>query len=104
MNGDFLLDTNTVKRSNSGCLILFLLALPLVDVFGMVVSNAGPYAKAVFSFGLGGFACGAAVGAYVSVKIMHQPWWSSCRWAIYGLAGMCLPFIFLLSVAFLWRR
>ena len=76
------------KRSNTGCLVLFLLALPLLNAFGMVMSIAGPYYPVVLSLGLGGFACGAALGAYVSVTIMHQPWWSSCRWAIYGLIGV----------------
>jgi hypothetical protein len=79
------------KQSNTGCLVLFLLALPLVDTFGMLMSLAGPYCPVVFIIGLGGFACGAALGAYVSVKIMQRRWWSSCRWAIYGLLGMCLP-------------
>jgi hypothetical protein len=53
--------------------------------------------------GLGGFAFGAALGAYVSVKIMQRPWWSSCRWAIYGLIGMCLPTFIFFAVVLHWR-
>jgi hypothetical protein len=90
------------KRSNTGCLVLFLLALPLLDSFGMVMSLAGPYSPVVFMIGLGGFACGAALGAYVSVKIKQRRWWSSCRWAIYGLLGMCLPTFIIVAVLLRW--
>jgi hypothetical protein len=86
------------KRKNSGCVVLILLALPLFDTFAFIVSHAGPYAPTVLQLGLGGFACGAALGVYVSVKIKHQSWWSSCRWAIYGLVGMCLPAVIILYV------
>lgn len=78
------------KKGNSGCLILFLLAIPLVDAIGVMMPAAGPYANVVALLGWCGFACGAAVGAYVSVRIKKQHWWSSCRWAIYGILGMCL--------------
>jgi hypothetical protein len=60
------------KRSNTGCLVLFLLALPLLDAFGMFISNTGPYGPVMIALGLCGFACGAGLGAYVSVK-MQQP-------------------------------
>jgi hypothetical protein len=86
------------KRHSSGCAILFLLALPLLDTFGMLMSYAGPYCPVVLIVGLVGFVCGAAVGAYVSVKVKHSPWWSSCRWAIYGLLGMCLPVLIASSI------
>ena len=79
------------KRNNTGCLALFLLAIPLLNHSGFAMSHAGPYCPLVSAIGLGGFACGAVLGAYVSVKIRQRPWWSSCRWAIYGLIGMCLP-------------
>ncbi len=91
------------KRSNTGCLVLFLLALPLLNTFGFLMSRAGPYVPVVLMLGLGGFACGAALGAYVSVKTMQRPWWSSCRWAIYGLIGMCLP-TFIIFAILLPRR
>jgi hypothetical protein len=77
--------------------MLFLLALPLLDAFGFAMSLAGPYCPLVFAIGLGGFACGAALGVYVSVKIKRRPWWSSCRWAIYGLLGM-LPSVIIIAV------
>ena len=78
------------KRSNLGCLVLFLLALPVLDTFGFVASMAGPYGPVVHVLGLAGFACGAALVAYVSVAVMHRRWWSSCLWAICGLIGMFL--------------
>ena len=88
------------KRSNTGCLVLFLLALPLLDAFGMLMSRAGRYSPVMLILGLGGFACGAALGAYVSVTIKKRPWWSSCRWAIYGLIGMCLATFIFFAVLF----
>jgi hypothetical protein len=80
------------KRSNSSGLIPFLLALAMLCLFVMFIPNV----LAVLVCALVGFTCGAAVGAFVSVKIIHQPWWSSWRWVIYGLVGMCLPLIFIL--------
>jgi hypothetical protein len=90
------------KLGDSGCLVLVLIALPLLDILGMLMSRAGPYSPVMLTLGLGGFACGAALGAYVSVTVIHRPWWSSCRWAIYGLIGMCLPTFILFAVLFGW--
>jgi hypothetical protein len=90
------------KRSNWGCLVLFLIAIPLLDAFGMLMSRAGPYGPGVLILGLGGFVFGAALGAYVSVK-KRQPWWSSCRWAIYGLLAMCLPTFIAFAILMRWR-
>jgi hypothetical protein len=84
------------KLSNSGSFIL-ILAVLLLSVLGIFIDPP----MFALALGLVGFACGAMVGGYVSVKIMHQPWQSSSRWAIYGFVGMCLPFIFLLC---LWQR
>ncbi len=78
------------KQGNSGCLILFLLAMPLVDAIGVMIPLAGPYANVVTVLGFVGFVCGAVLGAYVSVRIKKRHWWSSCRWAIYGLLVACL--------------
>ena len=91
------------KRSNTGCLILFLLAMPVIDTIGFMMSLAGLYSRTVAMLGLGGFACGAALGAYVSVKIKQEPWWSSCRWAIYGLLGACLTTSIAFQVVLRWR-
>jgi hypothetical protein len=91
------------KKSNSGCLVLFLLAIPLLDAFGILLSMAEPYSQVLLMLGIGGFACGAALGACISVKIKQQPWWSDCRWAIYGLVGMFLPVAILSAVLFGWR-
>ena len=76
---------------SSGCLALFVLALPVFNTFGFLMSLAGVYAPVVLVLGLGGLAGGAAVGIYVSVKVKQRRWWASCRWAIYGLAGMLVP-------------
>ena len=86
------------ERGCSGCLTLLLIALPLVDALGVLMSRAGPYAPVMGMVGFGGFACGAALGAYVSVRIKKQRWSSSCRWAIYGIIGMCLPAFILYAV------
>jgi len=86
-----------------GCLVL-LFTMALLDALGMVMAIAGRrYSHIVAMLGLAGFACGALVGAYVSVKIMKQPWWSSSRWAIYGLIGICVPTC-ILAALFLTRR
>ncbi len=78
------------KRDSGGCLALVLLAPILLDTFGVLMCHAGAYSRVVFVVGLGGFTGGAALGGYVSVRIMRRPWWSSCRWVIFGLVGMCL--------------
>jgi hypothetical protein len=87
------------KQSNTGCLILFLLAMPVIDTIGGFTSVAGPYSQALGMLVLGGFACGAALGVYVSVKVKKRPWWSSCRWAIYGLLGALLTSMIAVYVA-----
>lgn len=91
------------KPGNSGCLVLFLLAIPVVDTLGYLMSQAGPYSEVMLPIGLSGFACGAGMGVYVSVKVKRQPWWSSCRWAIYGLVGMCLLTFMAFAVLLRWR-
>lgn len=89
------------KENGPGCLVLFV-CVPLIDAFGVVASYTGPYHLVMRMFGLGGFACGVVLGAYVSARIMQQRWWSSSRWAIYGLVGMCLAT--LISFAVVTRR
>jgi hypothetical protein len=79
------------KQSTPGLFIL-ILALLSLGALGVFVD---PPVFAV-ALGLVGFACGAVVGGYVSVKIMHQPWQSSSCWATCGFVGMCVPFILLL--------
>jgi hypothetical protein len=85
-------------RSSWGCLVLFVLALPLLDAFGFAMSTAGPFCNVVFTLGLLGFVCGATLGVYVSVRTKRQPWWSSYRWAIYGLIGMSVPTLTAIAV------
>lgn len=88
------------EKDTAGCLVLILLVV-MLDGFGVALSHAGPYCPVVFALGLVGFASGAAVGAYVSVKIKQKRWWASGRWVLYGLIGMCL--LAFISVALLSR-
>jgi hypothetical protein len=78
------------RRSPKGWVVLILVALPLLDTYGMLTSMAGRHMPVVLGLGLAGFTLGAVLGAVVSVKVKRQAWWSSCRWAIYGLLGMCV--------------
>jgi hypothetical protein len=98
------LHDNDGKQSNTGCLILFLLGLPVIDAIGMFTAMAGQYGQVVLMAGLVGFACGAGLGAYLSVKIKRQPWFSSCRWAICGVIGMCLTTGIVSHLVFVWQR
>ena len=95
--------TPNQKRSDWGCLFLFLFSIPLLDAFGMLISFAGPYGPLILVVGLGGFACGAALGAYVSGKIMQRPWRASWYWAMCGLIGMTLSsvIVFLIVVRYM---
>lgn len=92
------------KRSDTGCLILFLLAMPAVDAIGVVIPATYPYSHVVGILALGGFVFGALLGARVSVRIKHEPWSSSCRWAIYGLLGACLAVFLSFQVVLHWCR
>ncbi len=86
------------KQSTPGLFIL-ILALLLLGILGIFIDS-----PVVLALGLVGFACGAVVGGYVSVKIMHQPWQSSSCWATCGFVGMFLPFILLFLLPYLWRQ
>jgi F0F1-type ATP synthase membrane subunit a len=84
-----------------GCLTVLLLTIPMIDAFGAMLSNAGELALVVLALGLGGSACGVAIGCYLSAKV-ERSWWSSWRWAIYGLMGLCLPaFVFVVLARWL---
>jgi hypothetical protein len=75
------------KRGSMGCLILFLLVL-----LGFLLPMARPNDHAAAILAMGGFIIGAALGAYVSVRVKRKPWYSSCRWAIYGLVAGPISF------------
>jgi len=93
------------ERSTLGCLILFLLfGMPIVDTLGVFVGYVATYGPLVPWLGLGGFICGAALGAHLSAKTTPPTWWSSCHWAIYGLIGMLLPVLIALAVLRFERR
>ena len=96
------LDRNE-KRDSGGCLALVLLAPLLLHTFGVFMCFAGVYSQVVFVVGLGGFTGGAALGGYVSVRITRRPWWSSCRWVIFGLLGMCLSAAIAFTFVLQWR-
>jgi hypothetical protein len=91
------------KPDDMGSTILLVLAIFVIDTIGVLMPQAGPYSQTVAMLGLGGFACGATLGAYVSVKIKRKHWWSSCRWAIYGLLGACLTVFIAVQVVLRWR-
>jgi len=78
--------------------VLFLIALPLLDMYSMLLTLAGRYVLVVLVLGLAGFACGAALGGYVSVRIMREPWRASCRWATGGLIGMLLMTVIIFHI------
>lgn len=88
------------KLSGMGCLVLWIV-LPFLDLCAVILSR-GPYQTAMLILGLVGFAAGAGLGGYVSVRVLHKPWWSSGRFAIYGLVGTCL--FVLISYAILVGR
>lgn len=90
-------------QSNMGCVILLLLVVSLLDIANVLIMRAGRYCPVAFVVSLGGFACGAALGGYMSVRIEHKPWFSSGRWAIYGLIGMCLAAGIVSQVVVVWQ-
>jgi hypothetical protein len=94
------------EPSTLGCLILFFLfGIPAVDTLSVFAGYLAPYGPLVPWLGLGGFICGAALGAYLSAKTTPPTWWSSCHWAIYGLIGMLLSVLIALAVLrFGWRQ
>lgn len=91
------------KRNNMGWLLVVLLTPGVIDLFECTVARAGPYSPVVFALGLGGFVGAAALGAAESVIIVQRPWWSSCRWAIYGLFGILLVTFIAGVVRSSWR-
>ncbi len=73
-----------------GWAVMVLVALPLLDTLSVLAAMAPSYSSLILCLGLVGFIFGAGLGAFVSVKVKRQVWWSSCRWAIYGLLGYCI--------------
>jgi hypothetical protein len=73
-----------------GWAVLILLAFPLLDTVSVLATMAPSYSSLILRLGLAGFILGAGLGTFVSVKVKRQAWWSSCRWAIYGLLGYCI--------------
>jgi hypothetical protein len=73
-----------------GWAVLVLIALPLLDTVAVLATRAPSYSRVILWIGLVGLVLGAALGAFVSVKVKRQAWWSSSRWAIYGLLGYCI--------------
>jgi hypothetical protein len=81
-----------------GWAVLILLAFPLLDTLSVVAAMTPSYSNLILRLGLVGFVLVAGLGALVSVKVKRKPWWSSCRWAIYGLLGYCLLAFMLFAV------
>jgi len=89
-----------VKRNDggSGCLVLILFGIPVLDTLGFVASTVGPYAWWVLSSGVGGFACGAMMGARAAKKNPRARW-ASIYWALYGLGGLIAAAFLALVIA-----
>ena len=86
------------KSANVGCLVLFLITLFTLDMLGPLLASAGSNRPILLGFVVGGFVVGAALGAYVSVRFKHEPWWSAARWAIGGLSGVWLAAILVFNL------
>jgi hypothetical protein len=94
--------TAKTRRSRPGFLVLLLVALPLLDGFGVVLATSGPNSSLVLALGVCGFALGAALGASVSSGTAAGPWWSSWRWVICGLIGLGASTILVASLFRSW--
>ncbi len=77
------------KQSREACLLFFVVvAMLVIPAIWGVLQVARPYERQpLITVGLAGFVFGAALGAYMSVK-KQERWWSSCRWAIYGIVSL----------------
>ncbi|MEI8371756.1 MAG: hypothetical protein WCJ35_02860 [Planctomycetota bacterium] len=79
------------KPRKTGCAILFVPTLIVIDLLGMLVSLAGPYVKVVFTVGLFGLVCGTALGGYHFAKTKLSTNRSLSFWlALGGLVGYSL--------------
>ena len=87
-----------------GWVVLILLALPLLDALSLVAAQTPKQSSRILLISLVGFLLGAGLGVVVSIKIKRQAWWSSCRWAIFGLLGYCLLAFLLFAAVLKWPQ
>jgi hypothetical protein len=73
--------------------IIFILAIILLDSFGMCLGIAGPtgYGPLMLILALIGFVCGVALGIYYSKKITSPTICSPYYWLLGGLTGIAIP-------------
>jgi hypothetical protein len=91
------------KPKKTGCAILFVPALIVIDLVGMATSYAGRYAAVVNIAGLVGFGVGAALGAYLSAKTKESTSYSLSFWLVAGgLIGMLIPALIAITMLPNW--
>lgn len=76
------------SRSNTGRLILILVAFPTIDAFGMAMGRAGERSGLVIALGACGFAMGEALVTFVTARTEQPRWWPSRRWVACGLGAL----------------
>ena len=73
----------------TGCAILFVPTLIVVDTVGMLQSWAAPYYKLVSVVGLTGLVCGAVLGGFAFAKTKLWTPYSLSFWLVLGgLVGL----------------
>ncbi len=88
------------KPRRTGCALLFVPILIVIDILGMAASSAGRYSTLAFVVGVAGCVCGAAIGGYIAAKAGPQTRWSPSFWVVLGgLVGLILPFGIALYIA-----
>jgi hypothetical protein len=93
------------SKLTTGCGILFVLALVIINVLGMVPLWAGPYAKLVFGVGCVGCVCGATLGGYISTKTRLSTKRTPGFWiAFCGLLGLVLSASITVRIVQFWPR
>jgi len=88
------------KPRRTGCAILFVPSLIVIDLVGMYASYAGPYVKVVFAVGFVGCLCGAAFGGclFAKTKLSTNRSLGFCL-VFWGLVGLTIPFFIALYIA-----
>ena len=69
------------QRPRTGCLILFVPMLIVMDIAGMLAACAGPYVHVVSVLGLGAFAFGGILG-YFSAKAHPESRYTPSFWVV----------------------
>jgi hypothetical protein len=82
------------KPRKTGCAILFVPTLVVIDIVGMLGSLAGPYFQVVSTVSSVGLVCGVALGGYLFAKTKLSTNYSLSFWLVLGgLIGVSLPVV-----------